>query len=199
MKKFIRSNPLIYSIALILVTIILVGVLSNLTEGFTEFDPGVIFTPDRNQSNLLYGKYEDFDEHVDSAGVTFTNKNDIIYIDGKISDADSAIDAELVLTSVELDAGTYTYTCFKNPTASTYYSYIRYKTSDGVTHVVFGDWKSSSLAIDGATVEGCSTVELDAKTTVEVVIVACKGNTFENVKAEPCLVKGDKAGNFYAD
>lgn len=196
MKKFIKRSPLLFTVIVVLLTVVLMGVATRLTDGFTEFNPAVVFTPDRNEENMLFEKYEDFDEYVDSNGVTFENKNDVIYIDGQISE--TSADAKLTLTSVELDSGVYTFTCFKSPSATTYYAYVTWTTTDGTKHVAFSDWKSTGLSIAGATTEGCSTFELTEKATVDVVIVACKDNTFKSVKAEPCIVKGSEAGNFYA-
>lgn len=198
MKRFIKKNPVIFTVIVVLLTVISMGVLTRLTDGFTEFDPQVVFTPDRNEDNLLFEKYKSFDQCVDSNGVTFENKNDVIYIDGQISDKDTASDAVLKLTSVELEPGVYTYTCFKNPTATTYYSYLIWETGNGNKHVVFGDFKNTSLKIEGATTEGCKTFEITEKVNVDVMIVACKDTTFYNVKAMPCIVPGDDAGDFYA-
>ena len=197
MNKFIKKNPIIFAVICILVAVIVVAAFSRLTDGFQNFDPSTIFQRDLNEDNILYNSYENFESYTHPSGVTFTNKNGTIEMNGKIKETTGATDVQYVLTTVELQPGTYTYTCFEKPTMTSYYSFIRYDDATGADHIVFADFDNSNIIIDDVTVDGYKTFTLDKATTVEIVLVACVGASVD-VDARPCLVPGSETGNFFA-
>lgn len=199
MKKFIRNNPIVFSVICIFLTVALCAGVSVMTDSFTNWDVKEIFSRDLNEDNLLYGEYDDLDVINHPDGVTFENKKGVIELDGKTSDKDGTSDIEYVFATVELDAGTYSYTCFDKPTLTTYYSYIRYEDSKGVTHIAYADFSNSNIVKENVTIDGYTTFTLSEKVDCEFVIVACADNEFKNVKAMPCLVSGEDEGNFYAE
>lgn len=198
MKNFIKNNPIIFSIICILLTVALCAGVSVLTDGFNNWDVKEIFARDLNEDNLLYGKYDDIDVINHPDGVTFKNDRGVIEIDGKTSDKEGATDVEFVFATVELDAGTYSYTCFDKPTLSSYYSYVRYEDSKGVTHIAYSDFTNSNIVRDNVTIDGYTTFTIDEKVECEFVIVVCSDTEMNNVKALPCIVDGETEGSFYA-
>lgn len=197
MIKFIKKNPIVFAIICMLITVILVAACSRLTDGFQNFDPSTIFQRDLNEDNLLHNSYENLESYSHPSGVSFKNKNGTIEMNGKIKEATGATDVQYVLTTVELQPGTYTYTCFEKPTMTSYYSFIRYDDETGADHIVFADFDNSNIVIDDVTVDGYKTFTLDKATEVEIVLVACVGADID-VDAHPCLVSGTEAGEFFA-
>ena len=198
MRNFIRKNPIVFAVICILVAVFLCGSVSVLTDGFNNFDIVEIFSRDLNDDNLLYNTYKDMDVINHPSGVTFENKRGVIEMNGKTSDKNGATDVEFVFATVDLKAGEYTYTCFEKPTMSTYYSYVRYKDNSGVTHIAYSDFSNTNLVDENVTIDGYSTFTIAKDATCEFVIVVCPGTELDGIKAMPCIVSGDVAGEFYA-
>ena len=196
MKKFIRNNPVVFAIICGLIVVVLVAGLGKLTDGFNNFDPSTFFVRDLNEENLLFNTYENFESYNHPSGINFKNKNGVIQMNGTIKEKDGAVDVERILTKIELQPGTYTYTCFEKPTMTSYYSYIRYDDENGADHVVFADFSNSNIVMEDVTVDGYKTFTLDKVTEVEIVLVACVGADID-VNAYPCLVSGTESGDFF--
>jgi hypothetical protein len=194
MAKFrSKNNTAIIIIASVLIAVLLVGVLGYFTKGFQDFD----FSKDINEDNLLYGQYKNYTGGNHPSGITATNDDGVIVFNGKIPDTSTAANAELTFATMTLKAGTYTYSCFEDPSMSTYYSYISWADAEGGKHIVFADFSESNITVSGATVEGYKTFTLTEDTEVSFHITVCPGAEMKNVEALPCLVTGDVEGSFY--
>lgn len=196
MTKKLKRTLLIGAVVTVLVAIVLAGAVSRLTDGFNTLDPEEIFAKDLNEKNLLFGTYDDLETVNDVRGITIENDKGTIVINGEMDVDDTKMD--YVLASVELDAGTYTYSCFNRPNLKKIYSYATYTDAAGTDHIVYGDFKNLSGLSTSAVVEDM-TFTLSEKTTLTFVISIQPGAEVSNVKAMPCLVPGDEVGSFYAD
>lgn len=192
-----KNNSTLIIIVSVLIAVLVVGVISYATKGWTDFS----FTRDRNEDNLLLGAYDEFDTKKLSSGIVVTNDNDILIFEGEFAKSDSVSSEKIKYAELELEAGTYTYTCFneEKPTMNSYYSYISWKDSSNGEHIVFADFDETNVTISGATIEGCKTFTISEKTTVGFWIEICSGTDMDNIEALPCLVVGEDVGNFYAE
>ena len=198
MKNFIKNHSVIFATICIALAVGLTAGLFVLTDGLETWDPNEIFTRDRNEDNILYDQYDDMEKTPHSSGISIEIDKGLVRLDGEIKDSEKSEDVEFIFASMELSAGTYTYTCFDHPSLTTYYSMIRYTDDTGAVHVVFADFNNSNISIPDVTVDDYKTFTLTEKTDVEFVIVACVGTDCDGVVAKPVLVSGEDEGNFYA-
>lgn len=187
--RFIRRQPLVAVVAIILVTVFACGAIASFTDNDLDF-----FSRPLNEDNLLFEQYKALDEEKDSSGITYKNRNGVITISGEIPDTEGAEDSTLTFATMTLKAGTYTYTCFDKASVNKYFSYIKYG-----TNIVYGDFANTSATMSGMTVAGSRTFTLTEDTEVEFIICVKAGTKCTNVKAYPVLVQGETAGDFYAD
>ncbi|MBR4032625.1 MAG: hypothetical protein IKJ07_07830 [Clostridia bacterium] len=186
-----KKNTTVIVVCSLLVVVIFCGVLWNVSDSLG-------FGKKLNEDNLLFGEYDDITTVDHSSGLTFTNKNGVIVIDGKIADSPTASDAVWTFAEITLDAGQYTYTCFEKPSVYKYYSFISWVDDEGNTYVVYGDVDNLNIVQQGVTVAGYETFTLDEKTEVKFNILVCPGVEMDGVKAMPCIVEGKSVGSFYA-
>lgn len=182
----INFKKIVKVVAIVLVCVIACGVTSRLTNGFTEFGKQI------NEENLLYDKYSNMKTTTDSNGMTVSQDKGVISIKGKTA-ADTG--TRIKIATLELEPGTYTYTCFDKPTTDTYFSYIEYTDADSVVNHVFADFDSIETTASGVT-QHAKTFTLAEKTTVTVYIGIAQ-NYECDAKAYPVLVSGTEAGEFY--
>ena len=180
-------------IGIVLVSVILAGVASRLTDNFTDFT-----FRDLNEDNLLFAQYDDLETEDDDSGVTLENENGVIRIRRqKNNTEDKTSDYVYMFASVKLDAGEYTYTCFENPSIDTYYSYIKFTDANGVERTVVADFDQDDEDFEGGISDFYSTFTLEEETTVKCYILVKSDSSIKDIKAMPVLVEGDKAGDFY--
>ncbi len=192
MFKKKNFKTVISVIGIVLVSVILAGVTSRLTDGFTDFS-----FRELNEDNLLLGAYDDLEEDSDGDDVTLKNNNGVIRIRRARQSEDPSSDYVYKFASLELDAGEYTYTCFEDPSIDTYYSYATFTDPDGVKRTVVGDFEEDDEDFEGAVVDFYSTFTLEETTTVDFYILVKADQSSLNVNAMPVLVEGDKPGDFY--
>lgn len=185
-----KKNTTIIIICSVLAAVILCGVLWNVSDSLG-------FGKKLNEDNLLFGEYDDVTTVDHSSGLTFTNKNGVIVIDGEIPDNNTSSDAVWTFAKLTLDEGQYTYTCFEKPSVYKYYSFISWVDDEGNTNIVYADMEDSNVVMQGVTVVGYETFTLDAETEVTFNILVCPGVEMDGVEAMPCIVKGKTAGSFY--
>ena len=200
MKKLFTWRVVVRAIIFLLITIAVVAVVYKATDSFETWNPSEVFARDLNEENLLYKTYEEFELRDSVTGITFKESNGVIKIDGDFNKDDNHSSSLVVpFATVELEAGTYTFTCFDDPAFSKYYAYIEYTGSDNEKHIVYADFKNvnTSGRNESGIIDGSLTFNLTEDTTCSIKICVQSGNTFKNVKARPCLVLGDEKGEFY--
>lgn len=185
-----KKNTTIIIICSVLAAVILCGVLWNVSDSL-----GI--GKKLNEDNLLFGEYDDITTVDHSSGLTFTNKNGVIVIDGKIPDNNTSSNAVWTFAELTLEAGQYTYTCFDKPNVYKYYSFISWVDDEGNTNIVYADMEDSNVVMQGVTVAGYKTFTLDSETEVTFNILVCPGVEMDGVEAVPCIVEGKTAGSFY--
>lgn len=131
----INLKKVVMAVAIILVVVLAGGLVMNLTGIGKKL----------NEDNLLYDTYSDMKKTTDSYGMTLSQNNGVIKIDGKTASDKGTL---ITVAEVTLEAGTYTYTCFEKPSIDTYYSYIEY-TEDSVVNRAFADFGSISTTTSG--------------------------------------------------
>ena len=124
MKKFFRKKW-VQCVLFLVAAVILCGIASRLTSGFTVFDVEEMFSVKLNEDNYFYEKIDDGVFYSD-ANVDAVADKGIITFNGEIPDTDASavtVAEEIELATIQLKAGTYTFTCFDNekPTWKTYY------------------------------------------------------------------------------
>ena len=201
MKKLFTWRVIVRAIIFLFITIALVAVVYKVTDSFETWNPTEVFARDLNEENILFEKYEDFEIRDSVTGVTFKEHNGVIKINGDFypSDENRANSLVVPVASVDLEAGTYTFTCFDDPALSKYYAYIEYVGADNEKHIVYADFKNvnASANVESGVIDGSLTFTLTEDATCDIKICVQSGNTFKNVKALPCLVLGDEKGEFY--
>lgn len=180
----INLKKVVMVVAIVLAVVMAGGLIMNLTGIGKKL----------NEENLLYDTYSDMKKTTDSNGMTVSQDNGVITIDGKTASDSGTL---VKIASVELEAGTYTYTCFEKPSIDTYYSYIEY-TEESVVNRVYADFDSVETTATGVT-QHAKTFTLSAKTTVTVYIAVAQNYECKDVQAYPTLVSGSEAGEFYQE
>ena len=173
MKKF-RFKKFIKTVALVLVGAMIGGALI----GFTDL--GEKMMPQRNEDNLIEVNDSYIQEGTNNKGVSWKVADDgTVKLYGTASEADS-----IVIQSLELPAGTYTYSVGNDDVnVNKYYSYV---SVNGVEYIA-------------GTSE--DTFELVEDSTVQVVICWLEETSFGEVLGttfRPMIVEGENAGEFFA-
>lgn len=198
MKKFFKKKWVQY-VLLLIAAVILCGVASRLTSGFTVFDVEEMFSVKLNEDNYFYEKIDDGVFYSD-ANVDAVADKGIITFNCEIPDTDASavtVAEEIELATIQLKAGTYTFTCFddEKPTWKTYYATGTY-VIDGVTYTWYADMdKAPNNSANSGSLLG-KTVELEKDTIVVFEVHLCEGVELNNVKAVPVLVEGDEDGAY---
>lgn len=185
--------------AIVLVTVILCGLLSRLTNGFTDFDPDSMFSQKLNEDNFFYEKLENGSFYED-ANIAVVANNGILSMEGKIADTDpETVDVAktLSLGTITIEPGTYTFTCFSEdkPTWKTYYATGTYAV-DGVLYTWYADMNEAPNNSAKDETKLGKTVTLDEQTVVTFHINLCEGVNLKGVSAIPVLVEGEKDGKY---
>lgn len=197
-QKLSKKNWKVIIIS-VLVSVLAVSMLFTMTDNLTTFAPDKVFARDLNEDNLFYEKIED-GEIYDNLEVDAIAENGIITLNGDITDTSPAtIDQStpIALGKLTLEAGEYTFTCFKNPNIKSCYAVGTY-VIDGITYTWYADFDKAPNNSEGDETLLGKTVEFDKETEVTFEIRLIEGAKFENVKAVPVLVEGDEDGSYYA-
>ena len=175
----LKTNTKLIIVAL--AVILAVSFLGRITDGF-QIDLKDATLRDRNESNLLTGKYgwkDDVYNNGDGYKLTAA-KDGTVTINGEYTG--SASSAVIPLEKVTLSAGTYTISGAPNGGNQTY-----------LIKVVYGE--SETVADFGST-GGTFTLTSSEEVTIQLVLYG--DFEFNNVKIRPVLVDGSEAGDFYA-
>ena len=184
--KFLKKNWLSVA-AILVVALILFGLATRLTEGFTDFS----FQANLNEENLFFEKIED-GRIYGNAEVDAIAENGVITLDGSITTTGTGtavLSDPIELCTLTLEKGTYTFTCFDDPNRQEYYAVGTY---DGNTW--YADWEEAPYNPDGDTSLLGRTVTITEETEVTFYIFLCEGAELDNVKARPVLVPGTEPG-----
>lgn len=192
--KTVRFSWLIIA-AIVLVAVILCGLLTRMTDGFTDFS----FEQKLNEDNLFYDTIDDGSFYED-ANIAAIASGGIITLDGKIADTDpNSVDVakSLSLGTITLKPGTYTFTCFKDekPSWKTYYATGTY-VENGVVYTWYADMSTAPNNSAKDDTKLGKTVTLQEETTVTFFVNLCEGVELKDVKAIPVLVEGEKDGKY---
>ena len=178
MKRKIKINAFTL-IAFGLVIILLISFIGKITSGFTK-DWKDVSLHERNEDNLLEGKYS-WETYNVGDGYTLTAKKDgTIILDGEYTG--SSAQAVIQLERVTLAAGTYTLSGAPNGGNQTYHIRVSYNGS-----TVTGDFGANN---------GTFTLSSSAEVIVELVLSG--EYEFNSVKIRPVIVEGDEIGDFYS-
>lgn len=175
----LKTNTKLILVALAVIAV--VSFLGNITDGFQIHLKDATLR-DRNESNLLTGKYgwkDDVYNNGDGYKLT-AGKDGTVTINGEYTG--SSASATVVLEKVTLSAGTYTISGAPNGGNQTYL--IRANTGSG------------SYVADFGAEGGTFTLTTSTEVTIELVLFG--DFEFNNVKIRPVLVDGSEAGEFYA-
>lgn len=201
MKKLFTWRVIVRAIIFLLITVAIVALVYKATDSFETWNPTEVFARDLNEDNILFKTYEGFELTDSATGVSFKESNGVVKINGEFDEADDKHSSiiSVPLATVELKAGTYTFTCFDDPAFVDYYAYLEYTDSNNDKHIVYADFKNINTSAVGepGIVDGSLTFTLTEDTVCEFRINIRSGNTFNNVKARPCLVPGTEKGEFY--
>lgn len=184
--KFLKKNWLSVA-AILVVALILCGLATRLTDGFTDFS----FQANLNEENLFFEKIED-GRIYGNAEVDAIAENGVITLDGSITTTGTGtavLSDPIELCTLTLEKGTYTFTCFDDPNRQEYYAVGTY---DGNTW--YADWEEAPYNPDGDTSLLGRTVTITEETEVTFYIFLCEGAELDNVKARPVLVPGTEPG-----
>ena len=180
-KRKLNTNGKIIIACAITCLVALLGAafLGNITDGFSK-DISEITLRERNEDNLLSGKFVDFD---DGNGVTATGRNDgSIVLGGKnLSDSNIVIPVE----KTTLTPGTYTLSGAKDGGNYTYNISVKYVDGNGTDKTAIGDFSGKTFTIT-------------SQQEVEISIVVCPDVNVKGVLIKPVLVSGAEVGDFYA-
>lgn len=198
MKK--RSITTGILVAVVLVAVLATGLVSRLTDGFTVLNPKDVFTPKLNDENAFFGQIEDR-EIFDNYEIDAVAKDGVITMSGEVLALDSTgltYSDPINIATLKLKKGTYTFTCFDDPSVKSYFAVGQY-TVAGATHTWFADYENIP-GIDFGAMFGTTherTLTLDEDTTITFKIMIAEGAKLDKVKVMPVIVEGDEVGNFY--
>lgn len=175
MKEFMKSHQWLSIVCLVLICILCTGIISRLTEGFTNFDAKDIFAKKRNEENLLPSDYVGNFGNL-GVGVLATAKEDgSILLEGTCTES-----TKITLATVTLPAGTYTLSGVSNATKSTC-------------------WLSASESAWIGDISGSDKITLSSEKAVTFYLNVAIGTTFEDgYTVYPVVNAGDTAVEFYA-
>lgn len=178
MKLKTNTKIVIMGVVVLLVAIAACSFLGNISDGFTNWEDATLV--ERNSSNLLTGKFTDFN---DGNGVRATARKDgSIILNGKnLTDADLVIPVE----TVNLAAGTYTLSGAPKGSNLSYHIVAKYTDGSGATQTAISDFSNKTFTIVG-------------QQNVEISVVVTAETSVNNVLIRPVLVAGSEAGDFYA-
>lgn len=178
----LKTNTKLILVAL--AVILAVSFIGKITNGFqTDLKDATL--RDRNESNLLTGKYTETGWKDDSYNVgdgykLTAAKDGTITINGEYTG--SSASATVVLEKVTLSAGTYTLSGAPNGGNQTY-----------LIKAVYG---GTETVADFGSTGGTFTLTSSEPVTIQLVLFG--DFEFNNVKIRPVLVDGSEAGDFYA-
>lgn len=167
-----QKKTMIVTLAVTLVLFIAFGMISSMTQGFTNFDREV------NEANL-YG----------SAEVVLVDSNDgngvRIDVDEEtgafVLNGKAASDLEYMVATITLDKGEYTLeACDKASKAGVY---LTAEIGDNVTYFDFTPGNTLNIAADN--------------TTVTIMLYIADDVQLNNVKVLPVIYTGDESVDFY--
>ena len=178
-KKTGKRVWLSVAIVSILVSVFLAGLIGKMSDGFQK-DPADWQLRDRNENNLIAADalLEEFDN---GNGFTVKRNDDgTLTVNGKNESEDPQ---EIVLGTIELEPGTYTFTTGK----------------DGKNKAATNQYFNMAL-VNGNTVHTADfggTITVTTKTTYTVRLTLGGEKSFTYRTLYPTLVTGDKAEGFY--
>ena len=170
------------AVLMFLVTILLVGFLGNVTNGFQDFDKDTIIentSKKVNPDNLYTVECVELVDKNDGSGIVVdvNEKNGAIVLNGTASE-----DTTYVVGNITLDKGTYTLSAIKGASRSTVYM----TATVGANSPYYFDFTPGN------------TIEIsEDDTSVELKIVIAKDCELDNVQVLPVIVSGDEIGDFY--
>lgn len=178
MKLKTNTKIVIMGVVVLLVAIAACSFLGSISDGFTNWEDATLV--ERNSSNLLTGKFTDFN---DGNGVKATARKDgSIILDGKnLTENDLVIPVE----TVSLTAGTYTLSGAPKGSNVTYHMVAKYTDGNGAVQTAISDFSNKTFTIVG-------------QQNVEISIVVTAETSVNNVLLRPVLVSGSEIGDFYA-
>ncbi len=189
-------------VAIVLAAVAVCGLTFKLTNGFETFNPSEVFAAKPNTENLFYDKIEDR-EIYDNYQIDTVAKDGVITLNGKIAAVDATgltFSDPIEVVTLTLKKGTYTFSCFENPTVKSYFAVGQYKVA-GATHTWLADFEKVpgiDLGTDFGTVHE-RTLTLDADTEITFKIMIAEGAELDDVEAQFCIVEGEEEGKFYLD
>ena len=170
-RRFWRTAALI--LVSVLLSVFAVGALGGL-----ENSP---FEKELNPNNLIVVNDAYIKTQNTNRGVAIDVKEDgTIKLSGKATS-----DHNVTVTTMTLEPGVYTLSGLKNPDINKFYMYLTYGA--------------------GQAIAGTDSATFEIETTTDVSVVLAWVNEYEftnffvDTKVQPVLVKGESAGNFYAD
>ncbi len=199
MKRSSKKSLAIVVVAVI-VSVLLCGFLVRITDGFQVLDPKEVFAAKLNEENLFFEKVED-GEIFDNYQIDAVVKDGVITLNGKIAALDNTqltFSDSIEFVTMKLEKGTYTFTCFDDPTVKSYFAVGEY-VSGGAVHTWLADFEKVP-AIDFGTEFGTvheRTLTLEEDTTITFKIMVAEGAELNKVKGMPVIVSGEDEGNFY--
>ncbi len=187
-------------IAAVVVSVLLCGFLVRITDGFQVLDPKEVFAAKLNEENLFFEKVED-GEIFDNYQIDAVVKDGVITLNGKIVAEDNTrltFSDPIEFVTMKLEKGTYTFTCFDDPTVKSYFAVGEY-IADGELHTWLADFEKVpgiDLSAELGNVHE-RTLTLEEDTTITFKIMIAEGAELEKIKGMPVIVSGDEVGDFY--
>lgn len=194
MKKSTR-NVILAVIIAVLVAVPLGGLVSVVTDNWTNFDPVKV-----NQDNLFYDEIDD-GEIYDNYQIDAVAEGGIITLNGSIAAVDNTsltFSDPIEIVTLTLEPGTYTFSCFDKAAVKSYFAVGQY-TIAGQTFSWLADFgKVPAIELGdefGIVLENTITLEETVEVTFKIMIA--EGTELDDVQAKPVIVEGEEEGSFY--